>query len=106
MASARATYAERRAGLVAALGERGVPTTGDDGINVWVEVRDERNASVALASHGIGVAPGTPFCVSPLAADHVRVTVSALRDSGTPALADALAAAATGQSRRSGPVGR
>ena len=105
VAAARQRYAERRAGLVAALDERGVRTTGDDGINVWVEVRDERNASVALASHGIGVAPGTPFCVSALPADHVRVTVSALRD-GTPALADALAAAAAGQGRRAAPVGR
>ena len=60
---------------------------------------------MALAAHGIGVAPGTPFCVSPLAADHLRVTVSAVRD-GVPALADALAAAASGAARRSGPVGR
>ena len=105
VASARDCYAERRAALVNALTERGVRTTGDDGINVWVDVRDERNASVALAAHGIGVAPGTPFCVSPLAADHLRVTVSAVRD-GVPALADALAAAASGAARRSGPVGR
>jgi DNA-binding transcriptional MocR family regulator len=104
VATARDRYAERRSALVAALHERGVMSTGDDGINVWLDVRDERNASVALAAHGIGVAPGTPFCVSPLAGDHVRVTVSLVRD-GVPALADALAAAA-GHARRGAPVGR
>jgi DNA-binding transcriptional MocR family regulator len=105
VAAASEAYAERRAALVAALADRGVGTTGDDGINVWVDVRDERNASVALAAHGIGVAPGTPFCVSPLAGDHVRITVSALR-AGVGELADALASAALGHSRRTGAAGR
>jgi DNA-binding transcriptional MocR family regulator len=104
VAAARERYAERRAALVAALGSRGVTTTGTDGINVWVDVRDERHASVTLAAHGIGVAPGTPFCVSALPVDHVRVTVSALRGSVDP-VADALASA-SGHSRRAGPVGR
>ena len=105
VAAARDRYAERRAALVGALGALDVSTSGADGINVWVDVRDERNASVALAAHGIGVAPGTPFCVSGLPADHIRVTVSAVRESAVPRLAEALAAAA-GATRRSGPVGR
>ena len=104
VAAARERYAERRAALVAALDSRGVATTGSDGINVWVDVRDERHASVTLAAHGIGVAPGTPFCVSALPVDHVRVTVSALRGSVDP-VADALASA-SGHARRAGPVGR
>ena len=96
VAHARDAYAERRAALAAALAERGVATTGRDGINLWVEVRDERAALVTLAAQGIGVAPGTPFLVEPLAADHVRVTVGLVR-SGSAELADRLATAASGQ---------
>lgn len=105
VAAARAAYAERRAALVAALHERGVGTTGDDGINVWVDVRDERNALVTLAARGIGAAPGTPFCAGPLPGDHLRVTVSGIR-SGVDDLADALASAALGTTRRTGAAAR
>lgn len=96
VAEARAEYASRRAALAAALAERGVATTGRDGINLWVEVRDERAALVTLAAQGIGVAPGTPFLVEPLARDHVRVTVGLVR-SGVAELADRLGTASRGQ---------
>ena len=48
---------------------------------------------VALAAHGIGVAPGAPFLVSPVGGDHVRLTVGLVRD-GFDELADILAQAA------------
>jgi DNA-binding transcriptional MocR family regulator len=92
VARAAATYRERRAALTAALLSRGVATGGDDGIYLWVPVRDEQAALVALASRGIGASPGSPFEVAPLDGDHVRVTAG-LVSSGVDALADALAAA-------------
>ena len=105
VAAARDAYAERRRALVAALHGRGVPTIGGDGINVWMPVRDERGALVTMAAHGVGTAPGTPFCVSPLDGDHLRLTVSGVRD-GVAELADQLAHAALGGGRRSGAASR
>jgi DNA-binding transcriptional MocR family regulator len=92
---ARRTYRERRAAMVDALCSRGVATAGSDGINLWVEVRDERAAVVTLAAQGIGVAPGTPFLVDRLEHEHIRVTVGLVGGPVEP-LADQLAAAALG----------
>ncbi|HEX7133675.1 MAG TPA: aminotransferase class I/II-fold pyridoxal phosphate-dependent enzyme [Iamia sp.] len=75
VATARATYAERRKQVAAGLEARGVPCGAGDGINLWVEVPDEQAAVVALASHGIAVAPGTPFVWAREPVDHVRITV-------------------------------
>jgi DNA-binding transcriptional MocR family regulator len=100
VAHARRTYADRRAAFVLALAERGVTTTGADGINVWIEVADERTALVTLAARGVGVAPGTPFVVHALPTDHVRLTVGQVHD-GVDVLADHVKLAATG-----GPVRR
>jgi DNA-binding transcriptional MocR family regulator len=74
VARARDEYARRRAAIVAALDDRGVPCTGTDGINLWMRVADERSALLTLAAQGIGAAPGEPFLVR---ADHphLRVTV-------------------------------
>jgi len=91
--AAREAYAERRRRLTEALSERGVRTTGYDGINLWVEVSDERSALLTLATKGVGVAPGTPFLVAPTATQHIRVTVGLVRD-GFEELADLLALAA------------
>jgi len=77
MAAARATYGHRRTLVCDVLTEAGVAVTGVDGINLWVQVADERSAAVALAARGIGVAPGDPFLVRP-DTDHVRVTVGLL----------------------------
>jgi DNA-binding transcriptional MocR family regulator len=93
LADARAEYAARRAALSTALSERDVPTTGTDGINLWIEVRDERAAQVALAARGIGVAPGAPFIVAASKTEHLRLTVGLVRDDFT-SLADHLATAA------------
>ena len=62
---------------------------------------DQQIAMVALAAHGIAVAPGAPFCVTPLAGEHVRVTAGLVAD-GFDELAGALAAAANLDSRGSG----
>jgi DNA-binding transcriptional MocR family regulator len=80
VAKARDAYAQRRAAMVDALGDLGVRTTGADGINLWVEVSDEQGAMVTLAARGIGAAPGGPFLVDDLTANHLRVTVSSVRD--------------------------
>ena len=74
MRAAAATYARRRALVSGVLADHGVPVAGHDGINLWMEVADERSATVALAARGIGVAPGEPFLVRP-DTDHLRVTV-------------------------------
>lgn len=95
IADAAQAYADRRARVVAALADHGVATTGTDGINLWVEVAQERSALVTLASRGIGVAPGTPFLLSPLDTDHIRITISSMRGNISPLIGH-LATAAFG----------
>lgn len=103
--AAREAYAARRAALLACLHERGVTASAADGINLWMAVDDQQIAMVELAAHGIAVAPGAPFCVTPLESDHVRVTAGLVAD-GYDSLADALASAAILDSRGSGPRAR
>jgi DNA-binding transcriptional MocR family regulator len=105
VAAARQAYRERRRKLLAALHHRGVRASAADGINLWMAVDDQQIAMVALAARGIAVAPGAPFCVTPLAGDHVRVTAG-LVSGGFDELADALAAAALLTSRGSGTRAR
>jgi DNA-binding transcriptional MocR family regulator len=95
IAEARDTYAERRSLVTKVLTERGVGTTGTEGINLWVESHDEGATLVALAAQGIAVAPGTPFLVSHLGVDHVRVTVGLVTERHDE-LADRLATACLG----------
>lgn len=96
IAAARAAYAERRNRMLAALAVRGVRAQAADGINMWVEVADEQVALVALAARGVGAAPGTPFEVSPLDGDHLRVTVGLIAEESIDMVADVLAHAAHG----------
>lgn len=77
LATAREAYARRRATVSKVLASGGVTVTGSDGINLWMEVDDERAAMVSLAARGVGVAPGMPFLVLP-DTDHLRVTVGLL----------------------------
>jgi aspartate/methionine/tyrosine aminotransferase len=63
---------------------------------------DQQYAMVSLAAHGIAVAPGAPFLVSPGATDHVRVTAGLVPD-GFDELAPVLASAAGSVQRGSGP---
>ena len=76
----RDEYARRRRLVTAVLDERHVPFTGTDGINLWMQVNDERSALLTLAAQGIGVAPGEPFMVRD-DADFLRVTVGLLQGS-------------------------
>jgi DNA-binding transcriptional MocR family regulator len=87
------TYAERRKLLVSALDAEGVISTGTDGINLWINVRDEQKALVTLASRNIGMSPGTPFMVEPDGTHHLRLTVGLVRD-GFEELAHLIATAA------------
>jgi DNA-binding transcriptional MocR family regulator len=92
---ATATYAARRSAVTDVLTAHGVAVTGTDGINLWMEVADERSAAVSLATRGIGVAPGEPFMVR-RDGDHLRVTVGLIAGDGDhlEAVAEQLAAAA------------
>jgi len=94
LTAARQEYSRRRRDVVERLAAVGVTTTGTDGINLWVEVADERAALLALAARGIGAAPGQPFAVSE-GRPTIRVTVGLLGDDGRRAeVAEALAVAA------------
>jgi DNA-binding transcriptional MocR family regulator len=74
VAAARLEYARRRAAVSEVLDLAGVHHTGTDGINLWMQVADERSALITLAARGIGAAPGEPFMVRP-DAPSLRVTV-------------------------------
>ena len=63
IADAAAAYRERRATLASMLAEHGVTVEPGVGLNMWIPVEDEQRAVVALAAHGVGVAPGGPFRV-------------------------------------------
>ena len=80
--------------VVRALTDRGVPCHGFDGINLWVDVADERGAALSLLVDGIGAAPGSAFEVTPGTQHHLRLTVGQVSD-GVEGLADAVAAAAS-----------
>ncbi|MEU4219988.1 PLP-dependent aminotransferase family protein [Actinoplanes sp. NPDC026623] len=101
VAAARDVYARRRATMLAALAARGATAVAADGINLWLTVEDQQMAMLALAAHGIAVAPGAPFEVTPLGAEHVRVTVGLIHDDFD-SLAEILASAAGATSRGSG----
>jgi hypothetical protein len=73
--------------------DRGAVSPAGCGVNLWVEVQDERTALITLAAAGIRVNPGGPFIAAPLASDHIRVH-SVILDEGTHELADHIARAA------------
>ena len=98
IAAARATYAQRRQAFGQALTTHEVAFTGTDGINMWVQVYEERSAQLALAARGIGVAPGRPFEVTPFPKHHLRLTVGLVRTD-----IDALAAQIGAASRPATP---
>jgi DNA-binding transcriptional MocR family regulator len=101
VARARQEYARRREALATALAACGVTASPGDGINMWLAVADQQVAMVTLAAYGIAVAPGAPFEVTPLGADHIRLTVGLVRQDFT-GLAGILAEAAGGARGTSG----
>ncbi len=98
LAGAERAYAERRAALLAALGDRGIPATGASGLNVWVRVAEESATVQALLAEGWAVAPGERFRLK--APPAVRVTISRLGRDEAAALADAVARGAGQKARR------
>jgi DNA-binding transcriptional MocR family regulator len=92
--AAREEYRLRRTALVEALRDRGVAAEGQDGIYVWVSVAGEVPALVALASQGIGAAPGGPYSVRGESEPHILVTAGLLPRTHVEHVADALAMAA------------
>lgn len=74
VAAARAEYARRRRAVTDVLTASRVGFTGTDGINLWMQVEDERTSLITLAAQSIGAAPGEPFMVLP-DTPSLRVTV-------------------------------
>jgi DNA-binding transcriptional MocR family regulator len=93
VATARAEYHARRLSMVKLLSERSIGTRGFDGINLWVDVANERNAQLLLSVAGISVSPGRPFWLRPPPSAHLRITVGNLSDEPV-FVADTLARAA------------
>jgi DNA-binding transcriptional MocR family regulator len=94
VAAARDSYERRRIALRDALASRGVASTGDTGINVWVPVRDETRVVAGLRDAGYVVAPGSLLRLA--SGPGVRITVSPLAHDEVPAVAAAVAHAAAG----------
>jgi DNA-binding transcriptional MocR family regulator len=100
--AARETYRSRRETLAAALRVRGVVVEGGaDGINMWIQVPDERSTLLSLGLQGIMAAPGSPFEAAPLPTQHIRLTYATLA-ARVDEVADAIAAATHGSARRLG----
>ncbi|MEM7286835.1 MAG: aminotransferase class I/II-fold pyridoxal phosphate-dependent enzyme [Actinomycetota bacterium] len=96
VAAAADAYARRRAALEDGLAARGVAVGRGAGLNLWVPVEDEQRAVVALAAHGVGVAPGAPFRVADEPDHHIRVSLGTLPDDRVDEVASTIAAVATG----------
>jgi len=77
---ARSVYQRRSQEIRKRLLEQGVRCSPGDGINMWVQVEDERSALLTLAVAGINVAPGSPFVSESLPGNHVRITTGLLPD--------------------------
>ena len=103
VAAARDVYAARSTRLRERLRDHGITASPGDGINIWVDVADERSTLVALAARGIRVAPGGPFQIAPGQGPAIRVTCGALPDD--PEVIDTVAAAIAGvEAPVGGPV--
>jgi DNA-binding transcriptional MocR family regulator len=95
---ARDSYQRRRAALLAALAERGLPAAGRSGINIWLPVPDETLALTRLRDAGYAVAPGSMYRVA--SPPGLRITISPLDLPAIERFADAVQAAV-----QSGPHG-
>jgi len=92
VSDARRVYHARQRQLVAALAAVGHHARVPDGINLWMDVEDERGSVVQLAAAGIRVAAGSGFRVNPGGQQSIRVTAGLVRDDFA-AVATLLAAA-------------
>ncbi|MBB1242540.1 aminotransferase class I/II-fold pyridoxal phosphate-dependent enzyme [Streptomyces durbertensis] len=87
-ATVSAAYDLRRRRLLEELARRGVPARGRSGMNVWVPVPDETSAVARLLAAGWAAAPGSRFRIA--SPPGVRLTLSDVRPTELPALADAV----------------
>jgi DNA-binding transcriptional MocR family regulator len=78
VSDARRVYRARQRRLADALAAHDVHVPVADGVNTWLEVRDERSAVVQLAAAGIRVAAGTPFLATS-GGNFIRVTAGFVR---------------------------
>jgi DNA-binding transcriptional MocR family regulator len=92
--TAREIYRLRRAAMVGAIASYGLKTSGNDGLNLWVEVENESLALRRLADADIGVCPGSPLTWAHPDTPHVRVTTGVLPVEEAPRVAAYLAGAA------------
>jgi DNA-binding transcriptional MocR family regulator len=88
---AETVYTRNRELLHAALADRGVPSYGRSGLNVWIPVPDETAAITRLLSAGWAAAPGTRFRIG--TPPGMRITVSDIDAAEIDTLADAVAEA-------------
>jgi DNA-binding transcriptional MocR family regulator len=88
---ATAVYAERRRALIEALASRGIPSTGDSGLGVWVPLSEEVAVVEALLDDGWAVSPGERYRFS--AGPGIRITTTDLKPKDSEALAASLATA-------------
>jgi DNA-binding transcriptional MocR family regulator len=89
VARAGHVYGERRRAVCDALRAEGLETSGETGINVWIQVPDETRAVAGLRDRGYVVAPGALFRVS--SPPGIRITISTLDTTEAPELARAVA---------------
>lgn len=97
--AAETAYARSRAGLRAALADRGVASHGRSGLNVWVPVPDETASITGLLNAGWAAAPGARFRIG--TAPGMRITISGLTGDDITALADGIAQAVQSVGRAS-----
>jgi DNA-binding transcriptional MocR family regulator len=90
LAEAERMYATRRGALMRALAERGIDSSGDSGIGVWIPLPDEAAVVRELLVQGWAVSPGERYRFR--SAPGIRVTTAALEPDEAEALGDALAA--------------
>lgn len=100
VAHARASYRQRRDGLLTALAGHGVTAHGRTGINVWVPVPDETQVVTSLRDEGWAVAPGAMYRIA--SGPGVRITVSGLGVRDIAPLATAVAGAISPRLRHHG----
>ncbi len=82
-------YAQRRCAIIGGLAGKGIEAIGRTGLNVWVPVGDELGVVASLRSAGWVVRAGGRYRIKSEPA--VRISVGALEESDSEALADAFA---------------
>jgi DNA-binding transcriptional MocR family regulator len=90
VASARETYAARRAAAIDALATHGVTAYGRSGLNVWIPVRLEAEPAQGLLARGWALKPGAPYRLS--SAPFLRITTATLEPDEAEKLAADVAA--------------